>query len=811
MTRLWKSSAEIVSTLLFLLIAPLLFWYEGATTLVWTVIVPLLPIIIVLVGFSNWRNICPLSTFSKVSRSLTWIEKRKVPLWLENNFYYFQFAMLFVALWLRLTVLNFSNHYLGMFFIFILISTFIVNLIYTGKSWCNYFCPVGAVEKVYCISDAKNYATSSACFTCTACKQNCPDIDMENNYWRENTNEQKSFVFYSFTGLILGFYLYFFLQSGSFTYYFSGDWTEVNLSLLSSGFFFAEFIPVFVAVPLTLVIFSFVSFFIFKGIEIFLIEKNIFEELESTTIKHRLKVISSFIAFNTFYIFAGAPSYVHYPLLYSMLYFSVVSLSTIIFYKEIFRKEDYFIQERFALKTIKKWDAQKTVHTNLKAVYYAYINENKNKKQRVQTYKDTIRDLLQEGILDENSLQILEKLHKQIGISSKDHIDVMKSIKQSNEELFDNTVEKTSEIRYQRESYKNMILDALHGHKELEIDYIRTLQQQFGITDNLHSEIMDSIFNSDVQLHHEIEHFLQELDALIVLEKSLYNDHSREIAFLNYAIKNEFQFVSNNLFSLLFIIYKDNKEILKTLANISKEKEIDDNFEFTKETLSFMDENISNNLLYLYDLFRQESTQINIDDNKTVILDLLSHPSLEIATSALLSTRLNLSQYIAYMNLDRFTHSENSHTIELVNKIIYSTHDLTTYERMMYLNSIPIFQKIRFQELILLGESTKVQTFLPQEYIIEQGGVGHTLYIIIKGSAIVEINNREINTLSDKDYFGEIALVGDTKRTVSVKAVEDITALTISKKDFKKFLDEHPKIHNQVMKNAIKKLLELQA
>jgi hypothetical protein len=811
MTRLWKDNAELVLLITLIFSAPLFFFFDNTTALVWTIVIPVLPFAIIVMGFSNWRNICPLAAVSKISQKLNLNNKRKVPKWFENNLYLFQYFLLFALLTLRLTTLNFNNAYLGLFFIFTFVAAFVTNLIFTGKSWCNFFCPVGVVERIYCVSNAQNYRHNSACSTCTACKKNCPDIDMESNYWKEKSNKQKNFVFYSFPGMILGFYLYFYLQSGSYDYYFSGNWTSDTLTLMSSGFFFATYIPIFIAAPLTLALFSIFSYLLFQYSGALLWRVRFFKNITEITFEHRMKVTTAFIAFNTFYVFAGAPSFAHYPILYAIFYFLIVVSSTLIFYKEIFREEGYFIQERFALKIIKKWNYDKTIPASLTEIYYTYINDNRDEEKRLNTYKESIRELLKDGILDENSEDTIEKLRIQVGISKKDHFNVMRTIKLNNEHLFDDTIEKSSEKRYQRDSYKAMILEVLNTHTEVDVNYIKSLQKQFQISDELHKNIMFSIFNTDEKLHSDIIYLANEIAKLLELQNSIYDDGSREIKFLKYSIKDTFGLVSKDLFALLFIIYKDYKETLNILVNIAKGKQIDDNFQLSKETLSFMDDDISEKLLCLKSELNSESTKANKHKNKAIAADLLTNTSMQIASSALLFLYKKYPKFILNVNLEHFLLTHEKSVNELANKIQSKTSDLTILERMMYLHDVSIFNNLQYRELRELAQSTKVQEFIPEQYIIKQGGVGSTLFIIVSGKASVEKNGKKINTIARKDYFGDVAILGDIKRTVSVKTITDLTALTISKTDFHKFLDENPKTHNELMKTIIKKLVDMQA
>ena len=806
MNRLSINLLRVVTMVIFIALVPILFLYDFGTALVWTILIPLLPLALLIIGFSRWRDICPLALVSKVSQNINLFPKRKVPAWFEKNFWYFQYFLLFFALSLRLTTLNYHTHYLGIFFILVVIAAFVINLIFTGKSWCNFFCPVAPVEKIYTLSNAKNYSINSACGACTACKKNCPDIDLESNYWKEGAHTQKSFVFYSFAGLILGFYLYFYLQSGSLEYYFKGEWTDNEFSLLASGFFFAPAVPVIVAAPLTLALFSYLSFFLFKSIERIIWKKKLFKNANFETTTHRVKVLASFVAFNLFYIFAGAPSYHHYPLAYALFYFFVVSLSSIIFYKEIFREEAYFIQERFALKIIKRWDSAKEIPTNLKEIYYTYMNDSKNQKDKLRMYKLSIIELLQEGILSERTLKTVDKLREQLGISDKDHERIMVQIKRQNETLFDDSIEKSAETIFQENSYKEVIQSALNEHLEINNERLRSLQKQFCISDEVHTKIMSSLVNSNDDLQNDIMHLLDSIHSLIKLQASIYEDGTREVLFLKYSIKNEFTFTSKDLFSILFTIYKDHHKTLKALLDISKEKYVNDTFVVDESTLSFLDEKIAQKMLFIHKDFTFHSQMPTENQNKEIIQALLKSDSIQIAVAALLNTKVDTDAYLTDEILDRFYNIQDQEIQSLLYKLKYKTETITTYERMMYINNIPIFNNLKFDDLHMLGQCTKVVHLQEDTYIIRQGDVGDTLYVLIKGAALAEVDGEVKSEIGHRDYFGEIALLGDTKRRASIRVTKKTTALTITKQDFKLFLEHNPKVSGKVIKEIIKKL-----
>ena len=791
---------------LFIALIVALFVQKDATAWVWTFFIPFLPLALLIFGFSWWRNVCPLATFSQLASAIPIHTKRKVPQWFEHHFWLLQYTLLFIALSARLLSLNSATQLLAYFFLFTIVSAIVINLLFSGKSWCNFFCPVAPIEKIYTLSNAKNFEVNSACSNCSACKKNCPDIDLESNYWKEGSLREKNIVFFSFPGLVFGFYFFYYLHAGSWAYYFDGSWTHAPIELLGSGFFFAPFIPLVIAAPLTLAMCALVSYFLFSSLQIILIERDFFKNLDEKTYNHRIKVFAAFVAFNIFYLFAGAPMYSHYPVFYALFYFGVVFFSAIIFYKEIFRQEEYFIQERFALKMIKKLRASKIRTTNLKEIYYTYINENKNKKDRLKTYENSIVELMQDGILTQDSLKVLDHLRTQIGISAIEHNQVMQMIELKNKDLFDNTIDKSSEKRYQKQGYKQVIENALAQHIDLDHSYLDSLQKQFQISNEEHNAIISEILNSNEQVQNDIFALLKRIHELIILQNSIYESETREIRFLRSSIYNEFKTTSKELFTLLFTLYKEHKSVLKQLLNIAKGK-ADPDFVMDRHSIGFIEDKLAYKMLAIYKDFITAQLDTSEQKNENIIHTLLYHPSLRIAIAALMALKNNTEKYLTPEVLERFCETNDQEIMELVYKIRYNTNTITTYEKMMYINNVPLFHNLKFKHLHALAYAAKVVSFDANEYIIRQGEVGKKLFMLIRGGAVVEIDGTIVSQIGHREYFGEIAIMGNTTRTASIRTTQPTTALSISKKEFKQFLQHNPKVSIKVMKQIIKKLV----
>jgi len=151
-----------VAVPIFALLVPSL-----AGRFVWTVLIAGLPLFIVLAGYHRWRRICPLAFFAQIPARFNRSGKRRAPPWLEKNYYYVAFGVFFVSLWLRLNATNGNGYAIAIFFVTLSVAAIAVGFLYTGKTWCNFLCPVSFVEKIYTEPHGLRETANSQCRKCT--------------------------------------------------------------------------------------------------------------------------------------------------------------------------------------------------------------------------------------------------------------------------------------------------------------------------------------------------------------------------------------------------------------------------------------------------------------------------------------------------------------------------------------------------------------------------------------------------------------------------------------------------------------------
>ncbi len=106
------------------------------------------------------------------------------------------------------------------------------------------------------------------------------------------------------------------------------------------------------------------------------------------------------------------------------------------------------------------------------------------------------------------------------------------------------------------------------------------------------------------------------------------------------------------------------------------------------------------------------------------------------------------------------------------------------------IGTVPLLNGLPTEVLDQLSECAKSVTFLAGDIVIGEGERGDALYIITHGVASVYKGDKEVAILSDGDFFGEMALLGDQVRTATVKAKHPSTLLRLRRRDIMQIAGE---------------------
>jgi hypothetical protein len=458
--------------------------YVLAPRIFWGMIVPLSIIILVVGGHETWRRICPLSFFSQIATRLGIGRKVqkisptsgiarlelvgvKPDSWLGQNYLYLQLFLFYLGLNIRILFANGNGAGFGIFLAVTIAASIIVGYLFKGKSWCQYFCPMAPVQIFFTgtrgltASDAHLSApgkvTQSMCRTtnsqgkeksaCVGCQSICLDIDAQRNYWDTANQPDRQLLFYGYFGLMIGFFIYFYLYTGNWDYYYSGAWShDVNQldSLFGPGFYIAGksiAIPKLVAAPLTLGLFTALSYYGSQGLEkayrYYTIRRG--ENRRKGEIRHRIYSVWVFISFNIFFEFVLHPNMQVLPELARFIIKSgLVLISTLWLIRSLGRTQYRYYKEKLAGSLRRQlerlgvnWQAslegRSLQDLSTDEVYIlAKVLPRFSQEFRQQVYQGILEESLDNGkIQTEDSVEILDGIRQQLKVTAQEHYDLL--------------------------------------------------------------------------------------------------------------------------------------------------------------------------------------------------------------------------------------------------------------------------------------------------------------------------------------------------------------------------------------------------
>ena len=119
------------------------------------------------------------------------------------------------------------------------------------------------------------------------------------------------------------------------------------------------------------------------------------------------------------------------------------------------------------------------------------------------------------------------------------------------------------------------------------------------------------------------------------------------------------------------------------------------------------------------------------------------------------------------------------------------------------LNKIPIFMSLKENEIQELANNCKRVNFKSDDFIINQGDPGNSLFIIADGVVGVHINNKSkemilVAKLGVGDFFGEMSLMTGEPRSANIIAESPTVTLVVEKDIIKKIFNNNPEVFDYV-------------
>lgn len=114
----------------------------------------------------------------------------------------------------------------------------------------------------------------------------------------------------------------------------------------------------------------------------------------------------------------------------------------------------------------------------------------------------------------------------------------------------------------------------------------------------------------------------------------------------------------------------------------------------------------------------------------------------------------------------------------------------------------PLFRGLSRGELMGLAKVTEDMEVEKGKALTREGEIGSEFFVIVDGEVSVTQDGEEIRTLSPGDFFGEIALLEDARRTATVTATTPLRFFVLTRQGFRGLVDHQPEIGEKVRRAA---------
>lgn len=833
--------------------------YPIGATLFWGAIVPSGILILLIFGHELWRRICPLSFLSQIPRALGWqrqfkhenpktgkvryeLAKVKADSWLGRNYPYVQFGWLFVGLCGRILFFNADRLVLAGWLVFTILAAIAVGYFYGGKSWCQYFCPMAPVQTIFSeprgllgskahMSDSR--ITQSMCrvseggneqSACVACQSPCIDIDSERTYWEHLNKPSESLIRYGYVGLVVGYFVYYYLYAGNWDYYFSGAWNrDPNqlASLMSPGLYVggqAVPIPKLVAVPLVLGGFTAIAYGAGTVLETYL--KSYYRQhrpnLSSDVIRHRIFAICTFLIFNFFFFFAGRPLLHLMPLWVQYGFdFIILFLSTLWLNKTWRRNPALYSRENLASRFRKQLDKLHPEMTRFldnrtleeldaNEVYVlAKVLPSFTQEKRHETYKGVLREALADGYINSsNSLEVLQQMRQELGISDDEHRDVLEELGIEDPDLLNPTRQRSLENQIRLSGYQKSLERLLRLQQQVDLNpvdaapdtlQVQHLRREYAITPQEEQWILGGL-SPDLGSVQKAEGVLARLQEWVDCDRALAHPvlqtHTAAVKLLKESIHHKQDLIVRSLLTTLTTLHDTPRAVMlaQTLRQLLPQRlDAMVNYDswrgqLSPEIMQALTQPIDGTTSPASD---SHSAWIDTQESISHLENLLHHyNALVQATALYLLVQLEPKRghMVAHQVLQQPTAPLLQKTANELLALPASPplKALPTLEKLIYLHNNSFFHRLQTETLLALGDRAEMRTYGQGEVITEAGDTCRELLLMVEGEANVHYQNESgtsVKRLHPEQLLDELEVLTHSTLENTIVAASETTRI----------------------------------
>jgi pyruvate,water dikinase len=122
------------------------------------------------------------------------------------------------------------------------------------------------------------------------------------------------------------------------------------------------------------------------------------------------------------------------------------------------------------------------------------------------------------------------------------------------------------------------------------------------------------------------------------------------------------------------------------------------------------------------------------------------------------------------------------------------------------LERVPLFADLGKRDIEHIARLFKERTFSAGETITKEGAGGAAFFVIESGEATVSVHGKQIATLTEGDYFGEISLIDEGARSATITATTEIVCHGLTYWEFRPLVQTNATIAWNLLQTLAKRL-----
>lgn len=118
---------------------------------------------------------------------------------------------------------------------------------------------------------------------------------------------------------------------------------------------------------------------------------------------------------------------------------------------------------------------------------------------------------------------------------------------------------------------------------------------------------------------------------------------------------------------------------------------------------------------------------------------------------------------------------------------------------------VPFFSRLSAKDIAKIAELLHPRIVMPNEIVFQRDEEAEGMYFIVSGEVEVEVHPQPVR-LRKGDFFGEMGILYDRKRSVTVMALSYAELLELDAKDFRRAFDSNPELKQRIIEEAERRM-----